>query len=341
MYYPLLKNSHNEMKALRELHQETRELVVPIIESKRIKKENVHNWTGTFNTLGRYLAERLVGMKFIYDFYCSIEDLDSEDELITSNGFNLVNHCISKMKEADLDLVPCFQHDSPEWLIQSVLNSGYKEIAVRIRCHDFKESFDPYVLEKLRKDIAIIPDIEITVILDFYNQDISLQRIQHAIDIFSEIPNSKIVYLSTSCPEDASNADVHAITLVEARKDLDSYLQLKGDNQSLLFGDYTTRLQGEVLSGFNHNNSYLKIFYTSETDYYIAKSRLIKDNGEETFYQICSELIEQDYYSGNEFSYGDGEIYKCAKEIITISGHQQPIAIAVNHHIELTVSQLC
>jgi hypothetical protein len=133
---------------------------------------------------------------------------------------------------------------------------------------------------------------------------------------------------------------VHDLTLVSARNELNQYLELKSEFADLKFGDYTTRLKGEVLKGFNLNLSYLKIFYSTETDYYIAKSRLIKDGAEETFYEICQQIIDQDFYPGEDFSFGDAEIKKCADKKITISGHQPPIAIAVNHHIETTVNQL-
>lgn len=340
MYYPLLKNSNNEMKAIRELKEATKSSVIPIIESKRIKYDSFENWQGSFNTLGRYLSERLSKMNFIYDFNCALDEIGIEEEFTNEKGENLVEFCISKMKEYELELIPCFQHDSPTWLIQSVVNSGYDKIAIRIRCHSFKESFDSYVFEKLTRDLAEKHNLSITVILDFYNVPTQLDRINNAIKTFSALPNSEIIFLSTSCPEDASDAEVHSITLVASRKDLNNYLELKKLHPSLLFGDYTTRLQGEVLAGFNHNNSYLKIFYTSETDYYIAKSRLIKDGGEDTFHEVCHELTEQDFYSGNEFSFGDNEIYRCSIKEITISTHQAPIAIAVNHHIELTVAQL-
>lgn len=341
MYYPLLRNANNEMKALRELKESSRGRVIPIIESKRIKKQNIKMWEGAFNTLGRYLKERVKSTKFIYDFNCAFDDIGTDEILTDINGNNLVQHCILKMEEQNLEFVPCFQHDSPEWLINSVINSECSEIAIRIRCHDFQDSFDPFVYEKLKKDIAeISPDTRFIVILDFFNHSTSQKRIQNAINTFSSIPNSEVVYLATSCPEDASLADAHSITLVSPRKDLNQYLKLKTIYPELHFGDYATRLKGEVLSGFNHNNSYIKIFYTSETDYYIAKSQLIRNDGEETFHQVCQELIEQDFYPGENFSYGDGEIQKCANKEITIGDHQTPIAISVNHHIETTIDQL-
>jgi hypothetical protein len=339
-YYPLLKNANNEMKALKELREETRTKIIPIIESKRVKKDNILNWESIFNTLGRYLKERVKNTKFIYDFNCALEELGEEEALISASGKNLVMHCLNKMDEEDLNVIPCFQHDSPPWLIDSVIQAGYSEIAIRIRCHDFQESFNPFVYQKLKNDLnQTTSNIKVIVILDFFNQPATLKRIQSTIDIFSKINNSQLVYLATSCPENANDAEPHALTLVGPRIELNNFLELMTNNTNLQFGDYTTRLKGEVLNGFNMNNSYLKVFYTTETDYWIAKSKLIRDGGELTFHEVCQNLIEQDFYPGPEFSFGDSEIKKCANREITISEHQAPIAISVNHHIETTIGQ--
>ncbi|MGA5696776.1 beta family protein [Bacillus bombysepticus] len=341
MYYPLLKNANNEMKALKELKDESRSKIIPIIESKRVKKDNINNWEGQFNTLGRYLKERVKDIKFIYDFNCALEDLGEVEKLVTNSGINIVDHCIAKMKETNLNLIPCFQHDSPEWLINSVLQSGYTTIAIRIRCHDFQESFNQYVYLKLKSDLELLaPNTNVILILDFFNHPATINRIQNTINTFSQIPNSQLVYLATSCPENANDATAHSITCAGPRIELNNFLQLNTNNKNLYFGDYTTRLKGEVLSGFNMNTSYLKVFYSTETDYWIAKSKLIRDGAESTFHEVCKTLIEYDFYPGPDFSFGDLEINRCANREVTISEHQAPIAIGVNHHIETTVTQL-
>ncbi|WP_046179244.1 beta family protein [Domibacillus tundrae] len=341
MYYPLLKNSNNEMKALKELKEESRQKLIPIIESKRVKRANLQNWEASFKTLGRYLKERVKETKFIYDFNCALEELGEEDQLTSTTGENLVQHCLRKMRDEELDVIPCFQHDSPYWLIRSVLESGYQEIAIRVRCHDFQESFDPFVVQKLRNDLDPVDgSVEVTIILDFFDHPTTSRRIQNTIHEFSRINHAHMVYLATACPENASDAESHSLTLIGPRTEFNTFLELKAQNSDLKFGDYTTRLKGEVLTGFNHYNSYVKIFYSTETDYWIAKSKLIGDDGEFTFHEVCQELVEQDFYPGADFSFGDGEIQKCANREITIGDHQKPIAIGVNHHIETTIAQL-
>ena len=341
MYYPLLKYGNNEMKALRELKDASRNKVVPIIESKRIKPENIDKWEAGFNTLGSYLKDRVKSISFVYDFNCAIEELSSKEELIASSGDNLVVHCMKKLHENELSVTPCFHHDSPNWLISSILNLGTEAIAIRIRCNDFQEPFDRFVCSKLKEDLSKLDEtVKVTIILDFFNSKTTIDRIKSALNTFKELTPTNIVFLSTSCPENASDADAHGLTLVNSRHELNKYFELIKEFQELHFGDYATRLKGEVLTGFNYNLSYFKIFYTTETDYYIAKSKLIRDGGEYSFFEICQQIVDQDFYPGEDFSFGDMEIKKCADKKITISDHQAPIAISVNHHIETTINQL-
>lgn len=338
MYYPLLKHANNEMKAIRELKESSLSKVMPIIESKRIKKENITNWEATFNTLGTFLKER-VKTKFIYDFNCAFEDLGESGELMSNDNDNLVTHCIKKMEAESLDFIPCFHHDSPDWLIKSVLNSGYSSVAIRVRCHDFQESLNPFIVQKLQSNLSDY-NVKIILILDFFNQTTTLNRLRTTFNDFQAINYTNLIYLATSCPENASKAHANALTLVGSRVEYNNFITLKKSIPELEFGDYTTRLKGEIISGFNHNNSYIKIFYSTEDSYYIAKSDLIGDDGDETFPQVCNQLIEQDFFPGIDFSFGDLEIYKCAKGDLIISDHQSPIAIGVNHHIETTVNQI-
>lgn len=340
MYHVLLKNANNEMKALKNLKPESKEKFVPIIESKRIKKNPKKNWEAHFNTVGRYLKERIQEINFIYDFNTSLEDLGNDHEHKTADDKNVVEYTVEKFREHDLNFIPCFQHDSPSWLVKSVINSESDHFAIRIRCHDFQETFDRFVLMKLNEDLNYLEKKKkITVILDYYNSKYTLDRVQHSITTFSRLNPSSIVFLSTACPEDAKKIDADSFSHACPRLEVSSYLELKTSNPELMFGDYATRLKGEVLDGFNMRNSYLKIFYTTESDYYIAKSRMFKNGAEESFHAICKEIIEQDFYPGKDFSFGDTEIDRCASESLVISDHQSPIAISVNHHIETTINQ--
>ncbi|MNO19159.1 hypothetical protein D3C76_88870 [compost metagenome] len=341
-YYPILKISNAEMGALEHLREETTEWVTPILESKIIAKNKVEQWWTTFRTLGKYLREKIGDMNFIYDFSSAFEKIGEIRELKDQNGYNLIQHCIMIMEEAKLNYIPCIHFDSPEWLIDSVINSNSDLIAIRIRCHDFNSPMEEIIQKRIREEIIELKNEKnYILILDFYNAPISISRIETSIEKFSDLSFQKFVLALTSCPEDASKAAPNSFAPICQREDFKTFQNLQDEFPYIEFGDYTVRLKPEFEgTDINYYNTYLKLFYSTEDDYYIAKSAILEKNGIESFFGICQEIVESDVYKGADYSYGDLAIKQCAEKELIISNHSKPIEYGINHHIELTARML-
>lgn len=342
MYYPVLKLSNAEMGAWQHLKSETKDLTIPIIESKIIQKSKKDEWWSVFRTLGAYLHGKLGASKFIYDFYSAFEKIGQVVELIDEDENNIVQHCMNKLNEYNLNYIPCIHFDSPEWLLDSVLSSDHNEIAIRIRCHDFNTPMEELIIERIKdKMIDKFPNKKFKLILDFYNMSANKDRVSTSVKNFSSLSYSSIILTLTNCPEDANLAPQNRFTVVTTREDLKLYRSIKSIFPDLRFGDYTVRLRPEIEDReINYYNTYLKIFYTSEDDYCIGKSTLLEYGGIETFIGVCQEIINSDVYKGDSFSHGDKAIYDCANRTLQITNHSKPIEYGINHHIELTVQQL-
>ncbi|UJL45780.1 hypothetical protein KFZ58_15535 [Virgibacillus sp. NKC19-16] len=342
-YYPVLKLSNAEMGALSNLKEETKELITPIIESKMIPAKKVTDWQSTFRTLGTYISGKIGETNFIYDFHSAFEKIGEVHELIDSKSSkNLVEHCIDKLVEAELDFIPCIHFDDPAWIVDSVLRSDQPEIAIRIRCHDFNSPLEEMIVERITdKIIHQATNKSFILLLDFYNSPINENRIMSALNNFSQIKVSKMVLLLTSCPENADKVSPNTFSFVNSRDDLKTYFKLRDDYPELEYGDYTVRLKPPLeSSNINYYNTYLKIFYSSEDDYYIGKSTLLENDGVKTIQDVCQEIVNSDVYKHPEFSAGDKAIYDCAEGNLEITNHPKPIEFGINHHIELTARQL-
>lgn len=342
-YYPVLKLSNAEMGALSTLRDETKELITPIIESKMIPTDKVDDWQSIFRTLGTYISEKLGSTKFIYDFNTAFEKIGEVQELIDNESEkNLVQHCIEKMMESNLNFIPCIHFDAPQWIIESVLASDVPEIAIRIRCHDFNSPLEDMIAERIAdKIINANTDKHFIILIDFYDSPINDHRIKISLDNFTKIKASQHVLILTSCPDSADMAPPNSFTNISSRDDLKSYMKLQQDYPTLKFGDYTVRLRPRLdNSHINYYNTYLKIFYSTEDDYYIGKSTLLDKNGKEAFIDVCQEIVDSDVYKKPPFSAGDQAIKDCADGVIDINNHLKPIEYGINHHIELTTKQL-
>ncbi|WP_373290847.1 beta family protein [Oceanobacillus indicireducens] len=215
-------------------------------------------------------------------------------------------------------------------------------MAIRVRCHDFSSPIEDVLVERITdKIITQATNKRFIILLDFYDSAINEERITTSLKNFSLLNPDEIVLILTSCPENADTAPANSFSLIQSRDDIKMYFKLKKKYPDLKFGDYTVRLRPAPDSArINYYNTYLKIFYSSEDDYYIGKSTLIERNGIETFKNVCQEIVDSDVYKKPDFSLGDKAIYDCAKGILEINNHSKPIEYGINHHIELMIKQL-
>ncbi|MFF2907931.1 hypothetical protein [Paenibacillus sp. NPDC057934] len=345
-YFPVLRVSTAEMNAYGSLSDETKSLIVPILESKKITPPRASTWWATFNTLGSYLYGKFSTHSFIYDYKSAFDRLGEINENLTDeNGNNLVTHCSQKMNDAGLNFIPCVHFDSPNWYINSVVALRKDSLAIRVRCHDFSSTLDEIMLQTVNQNILerfneFSP--RTYIILDFYNVPTSEERILNAINTFSRVDGCELVLSLTNCPEDASVVGPMTFGFAAARDDLRVFNSLSNTFQNLHFSDYTVRVNAEPdrEARIDYYNTYIKIFYTSEDSYMIGKSSLIKDNGIDNFHSICKEIVDSDVYAGETFSAGDNAIYRCSERKLHMSDHSKPIEYGVNHHIQLTSTQL-
>ncbi|KXG44570.1 beta family protein [Tepidibacillus decaturensis] len=249
------------------------------------------------------------------------------------------------MLEYELNFIPVVHFDSPQWFIDSILKLRREKIAIRVRCHDFNSTLDNIIFQTINSNI--ISRFEGStkkyyVILDFGNKPSTIERIRKAVNIFSQINNSEIILSITSCPEDASNVGAMSFDVGSLRDDFKSFNLLKSEFPYLKFSDYTVRFSPEPDQDarIDYYNTYIKIFYTTEDTYMIGKSSLIKDNGIDNFHLICQEIVESDLYFRENFSEGDKALKLCAERSLIISNHSKTIEYGINHHIELTSTQL-
>ncbi|MGG4444912.1 beta family protein [Brevibacillus porteri] len=344
-YYPVLRNSASEMNAYFNLKEDTKDSIVPIIESKRISSKNKKTWWTSFKTLGTYLATKLQNREFIYDFKQAYDIIgDPEVELLTEDNQNIITYCSGKLIEQDLNFIPCFHYDSPNWYVESIKDQGLKKIAVRVRCNSFDSTLDPFIYKRIEDllNTHFTMMEKIIIIIDFADKYQGYNRIKKAVETYSKLDNATILLALTSCPANSDGVPAASIKEASPRDDINTYFELLNDFPELHFADYTVRLAPEPEEGKNidYYNTYLKIFYTTTDFYIIGKSTLLKDSGVESFVDVCKTIVESDFYSGKNFSAGDYAIYECSVGDLEITNHAKPIEIGINHHIEFVNDQV-
>ena len=339
-YFPILRHSNSEMNAFKLTWDSTKEKIFPIIEGKRISRKNTDSWDKSFNSAGRYLMERIGKTPFIYDFKNVFDNLENRSAEIKINNINPVDFLISKFDEYELNYIPCFNHDSPEWMINTILSKKTQSIAIRIRYYDIEQPLHAPINSYVEKMICTkFKDKKIYLILDFKNK-IDEENIKLNLNYFSNY-YEKILSIST-LTSSVDTEDRMSFKKVSNRDEIKIYNKIKTEFPDILFSDYTTRLTPEpdLKEGFNMNNSYLKLYYTTIKGYYLGISDKFDLGEPENFQDVCNIIINSPLYSKKNYTVADEEIYRCAHKLEEVLTHQKTIEMSINHHLQFTVDEL-
>ena len=340
-YYPILRHADAEMNAYKSLKSSTQKLITPIIEGKRISKNSKNTWDKTLNSSGKYLKERIGSQLFIYDFRNMFDNLQNYTTEIKKDNINPVEFIINKFNQFNLNFIPCINHDSPDWLIKSITTSSSKTVAIRIRYYDLQTTLHDLVNSHVEAIInKHFANSKVSLILDF-REKLEDSNLSSNIRYFSDKNLDKLI-LSTTTLDTKKDVDKMSFKKVSNRQEISLYNTLKQGFPNILFSDYTTRLTPEpdLKTGFNMNNSYLKIYYTTNKGYYLGKSNKFDEGEPENFQKLCNIITNSSLYSGETYSEGDRLIKRCSLKFEEVLSHKKTIEMSINHHLEFTVNQL-
>ncbi|MEQ6378488.1 hypothetical protein RZN25_16880 [Bacillaceae bacterium S4-13-56] len=338
-YYPVLRHSNSEMNALKNTWDSTKERIIPIIEGKRISRKNKEKWDKTLNSSGKFLKERVGDNLFIYDFKNIFDNLKDHSTELLKDGLNPIDFLFNKFVESELKFIPCIDHDSPQWLIESVKKQNPTTIAIRIRYHDIQPALyttiNTYVENIIQSEFN---NKSVYIIFDFKDElnEVEIKKnTKHFNNDYKKI-------LSITSLDESKDVDKMSFQKVSDRTELTLFNKLTNELPELSFSDYTTRLTPEpdLKDGFNMNNSYLKIYYTTEDGYYLGKSYKYDEGEPENFQEVCELITNSGLYSGEKFTLADEEIYRCSQKLEEVLTHQKTIEMAINHHLQFTINEL-
>jgi len=351
-YYPILKKGNCEIIALEKISEkypETATKLFPIIEAPQ--KSNSKQWEKDFKTFGKYLKRKIPNLDFSFQYSTAFSKINNFEitSWQSSEEQNIVEYIHSKLIEHCPNYIPCFNCDDSDWILESVPSGDFDTYIVRIEPYKFENGLDNMIIPSIKSRFSKkFPTKNVVWMLDFYNKISDLERVTYLINLLESPTGKNVIFSATTCPEDATLIEHSSFRVASTRNDLFSFKSLRTEFPDLSFSDYTVRLKPtptkEQRSKINMDNTYIKIFYTTENSYMISKSGLIRkqknDSNHMNAQEMCSLITNSNQYSGADFSWGDKKINECANGQFDIHDHQIPIQIGINHHILSTLNQL-
>lgn len=80
--------------------------------------------------------------------------------------------------------------------------------------------------------------------------------------------------------------------------------------------------------------------YTADDAWVVFKGRNLKDHGYDQFHDVCRRVLRAPEYSGNDFSWGDRYIYDCANRRVSRGNLTTWRKVGTSHHLTFVVEQI-
>lgn len=331
-YVPILKCKMGEQKALVNLDEDVKVCIKPLIEiphSSSTTKRPIEEIINSF------WSERDYYFYYMVDWYAEYEDINC----FISENYTTLCESGYATPVVDLMMIPLIS----DWGIFE--KNG---IAIRLRNNEFGYIED--ILNSLfsngkiaREQVDLILDLQYVSAEDLFSSTAVLKAAFSDLDKASEY--NSIIIASASFPKHISQIESRKIYRFKRVENDIFGLSLKLANRfnfNYLYSDYgpSDVDANEFVVGMSPN---FKIKYTTFDDYLYLKGIPIKRGGLDisNVRELAKILIQSKDYCGENYSWGDKNIYDIANALSVNPGNLTTwVSYAMNHHITFIVNQI-
>lgn len=282
------------------------------------------------------------------DFYLDTHFINDQN-LTTDN--KIITFLYKEMLYENMNVIPVInvnQHTEDYIKILAEICKPINRICLRINADESLSMALNSEIDKLLKEYSVSPK-DVDVILDYKyvlnNQEaiISSSIIQSFLNIPYLLEWNNVAIACTSFPMDMSIAERDSIKEVK-RVELAIWKNLVNNGRlqrQPIFCDYG--ISNPDVTDFDPLKMQVSanIRYTSEDVWYLVKGRStkVKSSAEQNV-SLCQKIINQDFYCGEKYSWGDEYISKCARKEVTPGNPTTWRKVGTNHHLTLTTNQI-
>lgn len=321
-YSPILKWKAGEKNALKNLSNNIKDSIIPIIEIVDDKKNlEISNWENR-------------------DFYLYIY------EYLYNNNLSTFGLIIDKFNSQHL--IPVIINNNTDdiinYIIYTIIYNNTNILAIRIKKEDISNSRK--IINRIHSLIKKFPNIKVDLILDLLDisdDDLNNKNIDNLSDtintLYKIINFRKIIISSTSIPKSLKGYKKGLIN-EQNRYEKNLFDKLcKKTNLKLIFSDYCTK-NPKNSSPSSSGPIYFNIKYTTNDKYLIVIDNTRRNCAPAAVKNLCGLISSDTRYKGFAYSYGDEFIYKTLLHKSNCGNPAKWVTNSINHHITLIVNTL-
>lgn len=337
IYVPIVKWKKGEQEALKHLTDEQKNKILPIIEIVNYEDPKI-----IINDLKN----------------CYINPVYIDTVIADENDRDYLISIIDKGHENNLKIYPvCYIDDLAD--LSTKLPDHTSRLSVKIPVPEdvdgpsYENIFS--LLKKFQSDNEVLLDIilDLNLIIDKREANRQFKDAQEVLNnyLFNENFYNLIIISATSFPESLAaipaggKANYYRFDFLIYEKLLEKF-NSTNIKEKLIYSDYgvTKYTDSEIDFSILKYGILPKVKYTLDNSYIVLKGernqktrKLVKN-----YAALAKEIIESDYYYGEDFSYGDQEIKERALGLNKKGpgSNTNWVTISANHHIVVVIEQL-
>jgi hypothetical protein len=347
LYIPILKGKAGELGALFKTYNEVKSKIMPLIEVPEIPWDFVNDRPakGATDHVTAFL-DKLIDSWNAY--YPIIIDTSLMDNQKMEDDRMIIDFLLSALHERNIQAIPCIGLDYTDEYAGAISAhvTTINRLCLRINFEDIENG-------NLAEDVArIIQRFKIKLnnidlVLDFADIPPGEERIYAAIarTCINSIPDIKayksLTIAMTSFPENLSEHG--ADTMLETpRTEWQVWKMLNASKIARIptFGDYG--ISSTVMQSIDPRIMKMSanIRYTHNESWVIVKGRNVRAHGFEQFFALALRLVNSEYFSGENYSWGDENIFEKSRNQGGSGNATTWREIGTNHHIAMVATQL-
>lgn len=354
-YVPIIKWKRGERTALEHLDSIFKKSITPLLEIQPVPYD--HKTENFTKTIDEHLENIGREVKAVWNFSSPVfvdaitiyDNEEFEDDNL-STGQHPLDFIIESIELEGCQAIPVTGIARDSSYQQAVFNLAQKYnrgVCIRINEEQLEN------LVRLETDITkLLEYIQISenavdIVIDFKQISPSKEQAIYAqlVNCLLQFPNitawRTITICATSIPKSLSTIIKKFSSGVIPRAEWTIYSKIRKGNllRHPSFGDYTITNPDFVnLPPWLLNKIISSLKYTCDTEYWVHRGDLT-GNGFSSMRKICSDVVSDPRYSGQHFSYGDTNIYKCASGGST-GNLETWVTAGINHHLTKVATDL-
>lgn len=352
-YVPILKGKEAEYISLKELSEKHKARITSFIEVPSIPWDFINDMPA--KTIDKHLEKIPTKLEDCWgpERRCFIDLGMIPDEERIGDGRHPVSYILDGCREKGLQVIPVtgIGRDSRHQdAVRGAVAQDRRGICLRIINDDIEEFGDGLEeeIDGLATDLDVsLNDTDLLIDLGeiLPSQEgpigVALRGILRTLPRAPEYRS--LILAATAFPRDLGKFPSATISTTP-RSEWTVWRRLAESPRSIprlpTFGDYAIAHPEPVEIDPRIMQMAANLRYTGETEWIIVKGRTVKRYGFDQSHDLCRQLIGHHEYRGEDFSWGDAWIQRCANEEEGPGNATTWRKVGTTHHLTLVVEQI-